>query len=392
MAASGGTTNATASVPGDIRVYGAAPDLRKRVAIPKILGVFPKSGKKSTISITSLLEGSTDDDTSECAQYQGPPIGYSSVDVLHEDGYKEIVGTLYAPRPRFGTVCCRRKACGHCFKVVIENETAKHLQQLNFIEQYQPEFESIADVGSDHLSPWTFESGPTAPGFTDPLHHLGYLHFPTQLPSISALTPTPAAAPALAPPQTPQHHHHQSNSLSATAPTFIPSGSSTSTPSTADLKAQLAAREAAAKAIIAAVHNNTPPSDSKPLIPTGPANSAYGSRFNHSTGLVFGPKSIDLRSSAQKSNDRKNRTRVVSGAPTAPAAMREREASGASSPSVDGGGFVTAGMWSPSLSGGDSPRIGAGGDSGSGKKPRGARGKRTGTVKVAVERQEFWMR
>ncbi|GIZ40923.1 hypothetical protein CKM354_000424300 [Cercospora kikuchii] len=379
MAASGGTTHATTPVPDDTRVHGAASDLRKRVAIPKIIGVFPKSAKKSTRSITSLLEGSTEDDTSECAQYQGPPIGYSSVDVVHKDGYKEVVGSLYAPRPRFGTVDCRRRVCGHCFRV-----------------HYQPEFESIVDTGSDDPSPWTFKSGPPPPGFTHSLHHLGYLHFPTKLPPLSGLAVTPAPAPAPAPPpQTPQHHHHnKTNSLSATAPTFIPSSSTaSSTPSTAHVKAQLAAREAAAKAIIAAVHNNTPPSDSKP-VPTGPANSAYGSRFNHSTGLVFGPKSIDLRSPAQKSNDRKNRTRVVSGAPTAPAAMRERGASAASSPSIDGGGFVAAGG-SPLLSGEASPRIGVGGGGeagGSQKRTRRGKGKGNGNVRVGVERQEFWMR
>ncbi|PPJ55449.1 hypothetical protein CBER1_02761 [Cercospora berteroae] len=382
MAASGGTTHATTSVPDNTRVHGAASDLRKRVAIPKILGVFPKSAKKSTRSITSLLEGSTEDDTSECAQYQGPPIGYSSVDVVHEDGYKEVVGSLYAPRPRFETVGCRRTVCGHCYKV-----------------QYQPESESVADNESDDLPPWAFKPGPTAPGVTHTLHHLGYLHFPTKLPSLLGLAVTPAPTQAAAPlPQTPQHQHHrhhQSNSLSATAPTFIPSSSSsTSTPSTAHVKAQLAAREAAAKAIIAAVYNNnnhTPPSSDskKPTIPTGPANSAYGSRFNHSTGLVFGPKSIDLRSSAQKSNDRKNRTRVVSGAPpTAPAAMRE--ASNASSPSVDGGGFVAA-VGSPLFSGESSPRIG--GEAG-GSQKRIRRGKRNGNgnVTFGVERQEFWVR
>ncbi|CAK1356079.1 unnamed protein product [Cercospora beticola] len=384
MAASGGTTHATTSVPDDTRVHGATSDLRKRVAIPKILGVFPKSAKRSTRSITSLLEGSTEDDTSECAPYQGPPIGYSSVDVVHEDGYKETVGSLYAPRPRFGTVDCRRRVCGHCFRVD------------------QPQFESIDNYRSDHPPPWSFKTRPTTSSFTHPLHHLGYLHFPTRLPPLSDLaTATIPAAPVSAPsapPQTPQHHHHHKiNSLSATAPTFIPSSSTaSSTPSTAELKAQLAAREAAAKAIIAAVHDNTPPSDSRSTVPTGPANPTYGSRFNHSTGLVFGPKSIDLRSPAQKSNDRKNRTRIEglgSGGkapPTAPAAMRE--VSAASSPSIDGGGFVAVG--SPLLSGEASPRIGVGGggESGSGKKPRGARGKRVWKREVEVERQEFWMR
>lgn len=230
MAASGGTTHATTSVPDDTRVHGAASDLRKRVAIPKILGVFPKSTKKSTRSITSLLEGTTPDDTSECAQYQGPPIGYSSVHVVHEDGYKEIVGTLYAPRPRFGTVDCRRRVCGHCYRVVNEKDTAMPVQQLTSDQQYQPQVESIADTGSDDLSPWILKSGPTAPGFTHPLYHLGYLHFPTQLPPLSELATAPAPPPApIPPPQTPQqHHHNKSNSLSATAPTFIPSSSTVS--------------------------------------------------------------------------------------------------------------------------------------------------------------------
>ncbi|KAM3418325.1 hypothetical protein BST61_g4324 [Cercospora zeina] len=424
MAASGGTnTPAPTSRPVDIRVDGAASDLRKRVAVPRISNMLQKSESKSTWSVLSLLENSTADDTSEFEQYQGPPIGYSSAEIVHEDGYKEIVGKLFAPRPYFGSVKCSRKVCGHCYREPIE-----------------PESESVVDGKFAGLPPWTHNPEPVTPTSFYPLQRFNWARFPSGPSLLSGLAPRP-------PPQTPQSHHHgQSNSLSATAPTFIPSSFSTSTPNTPNtpktsyLKAQLLAREAAAKAVIAAAaaktNNNvvisTPPTPSSSsssknpnfsssthpnFPPTGPSNSTYGSRFNHSTGSVFGPRTIDLRTSAQRLNDRRMRARgVVSGAPTAPAAMREAAAAAAanaanvgSSPSlsVDGAGGGEREAW-PRLGADADATTEAGSGNGNGKKLRSRKykeklqlkaknqqegnGNGNGNVTFGTGRQEFWMR